>query len=244
VSATLHDLPIVPPAGAPVDPLALRRTAAYRRVALACAGVVVNSRHEQERLAAILGGACPPVTVIPLPVDPPADRRPDPRPVRNVAVLGFLYPGKGHDEVLRAVAALPPEIMMTALGRPSDGHEDLAGELQQLARSLHRTLEVTGFVPDAELPAALHAAGVPVAPHRTVSASGSIATWLGAGRRPLVPDVAYTRELEQRCPGALWLYPPDAAGLTGCLLAAVAHPEQTWLGEVAVGPSTALAGWS
>lgn len=249
LSATLHDLP-----GAPTDDLARRRAAAYRRVASACVGLVVCSRHERARLVDFAGDLAdvPPVRIVPLPIDSDSDRRPDPRPVTDVVVLGFLYPGKGHDEVLEAMAGLPPGITMTALGRPSDGHADLVAELQQLAGALRRSLRVSGFVPDRDLRSALRAAGVPVAPHRTVSASGSIATWLSAGRRPLVPDMAYTRELVERCPDALWLY-GDGPGLVDALAAAVSHPERTWLGDVAVGPSTAqvasayaavLAGWS
>lgn len=80
-------------------------------------------------------------------------------------------------------------------------------------------------MPDAELPARLRAATVPLAPHRVVSASGSIGSWLAAGRRPLVPDVAYTREVAARCPGSLWLYDDLGAALRRAL----ADPAATWL---------------
>ncbi len=274
---TLHDLPDLPdlpvgpdlpdgpdqrerpdladPPEPPGDPLTRRRALAYARVVSDCAGIVVCSQHERARLEAILGSrsAAPPVRVIPLPVDPPTGR-PVPHELNDVTVLGFLYPGKGHAEVLRAMAGLPGQVGMTALGRPSDGHDDLIPQLQGLARELGRGLRVTGFVPDPELPAALQSAGVPVAPHRTVSASGSIATWLGAGRRPLVPDVPYTRELAQRCPGALWPYDPDdPESLSTAQRGALAEPERNWLDGIEVGPSTAevvaayaatLAEWS
>jgi len=241
LSATLHDLPVAPgeTTASADDPLVRRRSAVYGRVARACSGLVVSSRHEHGRLTA-LGTGLPPVVVIPLPVDLATDRPPDPRPAGDVAVLGFLYPGKGHDEVLRALDCLPPGVSMTALGRPSDGHADLITDLRCLAGSLGRTFRMTGFVPDHALVPTLREAGIPVAPHRTISASGSIASWLGAGRRPLAPDVPYTRELEQRCPGALWLYGDgDLPSLAEALRAAFDHPDRTWLGEIAVGPSTA-----
>lgn len=224
LTVTLHDLP------AGERELDRRRRAAYRRIVEVCRGVVVSSAHEQDLLARIIDGV--PVAVVPLPIDAPLDPHPPPSsPPRDAVVLGFLYPGKGHDEVLRA---LPEGLALTAIGRTSEGHEDLVVDLHRLAAASDREMTVTGFVPDDSLPGRLRAAGVPVAPHRTVSASGSINTWLEAGRRPLVPDIAYTREVERRCPGALWIYHDLAAALTE----AVAAPAGTWLGDTPVGPST------
>lgn len=259
LSVTLHDLPPGPgELTAGEEPLQTRRASAYRRVAGSCAGVIVSSEHERTRLSTVLTTAGPPVVVIPLPIDRVHSGPVQARPVRDVTVLGFLYPGKGHREVLQAMVKLPADISMTALGRPSEGHEDLVPELRRQAGAAGRTLRVTGFVPDHALTPALHAAGIPVAPYCQVSASGSIATWLGAGRRPLVPDIAYTREVEHRCPGALWRYDPrgedgSLTSLPEALADAVAHPERTWLGATTVGPDSAhvmaryadaLRGWS
>ncbi|MEI4270290.1 glycosyltransferase [Klenkia sp. LSe6-5] len=214
---TLHD---VPPDDGSV--LQQRRARAYAAVVAAAAAVVVNSEHEATRLRAF-ADAVPHVVPLPVQVLPPG---PVPPPDGQVVVLGFLYPGKGHDEALRA---LPPGTGLTALGRPSDGHDDLVAELAALG-----PLTVTGYVPDDALPARLRAASVPLAPHRHVSASGSIGSWLAAGRRPLVPDVAYTREVAARCPGALWLYDD----LAPALAEAVADPTSTWLHPgTPVGPS-------
>lgn len=205
---TLHDVP-----ADDGSVLQQRRARAYAAVVDTAAAVVVNSEHEAARLRAF-SDVVP--AVVPLPVQPlPAG--PVPPPDGQVVVLGFLYPGKGHEEALRA---LPAGVGLTALGKPSDGHADLVDELSALG-----PLTVTGYVPDAELPARLRAASVPLAPHRHVSASGSIGSWLAAGRRPLVPDVAYTREVAARCPGALWLY----EDLAPALAAALADPASTWL---------------
>ena len=214
---TLHDVP-------PDDGSALqrRRAAAYAAVVDTAAAVVVSSHHEAARLARFS------VTrphVVPLPVQP-FPPGPVPSPDGQVVVLGFLYPGKGHEE---ALCALPPGVGLTALGRPSDGHEDLVASLGLLG-----PLTVTGYVPDDELPARLRAASVPLAPHRHVSASGSIGSWLAAGRRPLVPAVDYTREVAARCPGALWLYDD----LAPALARALAEPGETWLATgTPVGPT-------
>ncbi len=216
---TLHD---VPPDDGSV--LQQRRARAYAAVVAVADRVVVNSAHEAARLRAF-STVVP--AVVPLPVQP-LPPGPVPDPDGEVVVLGFLYPGKGHDE---ALCALPPGVGLTALGRPSDGHADLVVELSALG-----PLTVTGYVPDDELAARLRAASVPLAPHRHVSASGSIGSWLAAGRRPLVPDVAYTREVAARLPGALWLYDD----LAPALAQALAEPGQTWLAPgTATGPDLA-----
>ncbi|MEO9151897.1 MAG: glycosyltransferase, partial [Lapillicoccus sp.] len=78
--------------------------------------------------------------------------------------------------------------------------------------------------------AALRHAGVPIAPNRRVSASGSINTWIAHGRRPLVPDSAYSRELRRRSPGAVTLYDADSPGSLGrAIEAALADPSRTML---------------
>jgi glycosyltransferase involved in cell wall biosynthesis len=237
---TLHDLPQASdgPCNAP------RRATAYRRMAQAAAAVVVSSTHEQRLLAAC--GTDVPSVVVPLPVPDlhAAPAAEPPAPLRGVAVLGYLYPGKGHEDVVAALDVLPAGIGLTAWGRPSDGHEDLVEALAEQARGLGRPCTVTGFVPDAELPGLLRSAVLPVAPHAHLSASGSINAWIGAGRRPLVPRSDYVAELDERSPGCVrgyddlrtalaeawedpastWLPPGSPAGPTGAATAALLLP--------------------
>jgi len=218
---TLHDLPQASdgPRNAP------RRVTAYRRIAQAAAAVVVSSAHEQRLLAAC--GADVPSSVVPLPVPelraaPAADPS---APLRGVAVLGYLYPGKGHEDVVAGLDVLPAGVGLTAWGRPSDGHEDLVAALTEQARALGRPCIVTGFVPEAELPGLLRSAVLPVAPHAHLSASGSINAWIGAGRRPLVPRSDYAAELDERSPGCVRVY----ADLPTALAEAWEDPPSTWL---------------
>lgn len=228
---TLHDLP-QPSDGTVNHP---RRARAYAAVARAAAAVVVSSDHERRLLDRCLTGSGDDVavTVVPLPVptfEPAGDpSEGDPSAAdegaADVAVLGFLYPGKGHDAVLEALDGLPPGTGLRALGRPSDGHEDLVGQLAARAAALGRRFEVTGYVPDADLPRLLRSVLVPVAPHQHLSASGSIGSWIGAGRRPLVPVSDYADELLQRNPGAVLLYDD----LPTALERAVRDPASTWL---------------
>lgn len=222
---TLHDLP--QPSDGPVNHP--RRSRAYRRMADAAARVVVASRHEERLLAACGSSARCDVVPLPVPVFPPTPA-PDPSTaLAGVAVLGFLYPGKGHELVVDALDVLPPDVGLTAFGRPSDGHEDLVRALEARARDRGRRFGVTGWVPDAELPGLLRSAILPVAPHAHLSASGSINTWVGAGRRPLVPRSDYVEELLERSPDCVLVYDE----LAPALRKAWEYPDLTWAGSPA-----------
>ncbi len=253
---TLHDLPRPGP-----DGLFESRAAGYRELAAAADAVVVCSRYERDLLAALGAdpGRC---AVLPLPVDvdtdlvapvdrppadpvppahpfPPADLSPRGHPVppaeRTVGIFGFLYPGKGHREVIEALAGTG--ITVLALGRPSDGQEYLLGQLTELARQRGVTFEITGYLPAGELGSRLRRVGVPVCPHTAISASASINAWIGAGRRPLVADGPYAAELAERMPGALSRFPPEA--MRARIQAALNAPEQTWWpAGTPVGPSS------
>lgn len=222
----LHDLPQASD-GAVNHP---RRAAAYARVARAAAAVVVASRHEARLLAAC--GVAPgevQVSVVPLPVPElpglaAAERSAPGTPLEAVAVLGYLYPGKGHDDVVAALDGLPPGVGLLAWGRPSPGHEDLVEALEARGRASGRPVEVTGWVPDDALPTLLRSPVAPVAPHAHLSASGSINLWLAAGRRPLVPRSDYAEELLERSPGCVVVYDR----LRAALAAAWADPTSTW----------------
>ncbi|MCV7424209.1 glycosyltransferase family 4 protein [Mycobacterium yunnanensis] len=236
VSVTLHDVP--QPADGGNYPL---RVQAYRDVCTAVHGVVVNSEHERSLLAE--SGIADPsaVMVVPLPLDVTSvGSRPAVEDC-SVGVFGFLYPGKGHDEVLAAMADLPPSIDFVAVGEPSSGHDDLVAELAATAEGAGRRFSVTGYVADDALDGVLRRVTVPVAHHRHVSASGSINTWIAAGRRPLVPVNRYTREHAERNPGTLTPYPDTADGLRAALRHALEHPDATWIAPDAGSGSTTRA---
>ena len=180
-----------------------------------------------------------PAAVVPLPVHSavfvtPSSASPPAASVASVTVLGFVYPGKGHEEVQSAIADALPGATLTCVGEASLGHDDLVRGL--IASS---TTTVTGFVPNGELAAYLLAPTIPVAPHRLVSASGSICTWWSHRRRPIAPRCDYTCEPLERNPGSLILYDTD---LGTALLRAKADPSTTWLAsDVHPGPSVTTA---
>ncbi|KQO63532.1 hypothetical protein [Curtobacterium sp. Leaf261] len=248
LTVTLHDLPQPSDGARNLG----RRSACYARVVTASHGVVVNSEHEAALLAehtlTTAASGPVPVVAIPLPVTPGAMvvARPEPEP--EVAVLGFFYPGKGHAEVVEAVERfhLDParssthDVGVLVLGRSSPGHEDELAALVADAGRRGVRVTVTGWLDDAEMLDRCRRVAVPVAAHRHVSASGSIATWIAAGRRPLVPTTRYSAEMAALRPGTVTLMPAgdapeaDSAGLAAAIAAALGDPASTWIADDAV----------
>lgn len=231
LSVTLHDLP-QPSDGEHFA----RRAEAYRRVREAATLVQVCSETERRLLVGLSQSAAP-VRVVPLPIPwregaAAADLEPPtPRP-GEVGVLGYLYPGKGHDWVLDQLGQLRrsrSEVpwRLRVLGRPSAGHEYLLRELQQQAHHLGVGLHVTGFVPEVALDAELRRVAIPVAAHRHLSASGSIHRWIAAGRRPIVSRSAYAEELLDRWPWALMVV--DDAQLGPAIATVQRSPDRSWI---------------
>ncbi len=223
LSVTLHDLPQASDGAASMA----RRASAYRRVVDASQVVVCSSEHERRLLDALLP-APRGIDVIPLPA-----AAPEPAPareplLRELAVLGFFYPGKGHAEAVAVAAAVDPPLAVTAIGRPSPGHEGELEALREHAASLGVALAATGFLDDAALLARARRAAVPLVAHRHVSASGSLNDWLAAGRRPVVVENEYFAEMAALRPGTMALVPAEA--LEDAVAAALADPGSTWLG--------------
>lgn len=215
VAVTLHDVP------QPAEGVerCRQRTLSYQRIAAASGLVVVSSGHER-RLCADAGIAVDAVIPLPVPALPALPALPAPArsgraaPEANVdelsvGVFGFLHPGKSVDRVADAVARLAEagddRVTLRLLGQPAEGHHDYVAAALETVRGAGGRAEVTGRVDDDELAGVLGEVTVPVALFRNVSASGSLNTWAAAGRRPLVSDSEYTREMEQLRPGSLLL---------------------------------------
>ncbi len=160
---------------------------------------------------------------------PPVDERPASVASSDdgVGVLGYFYPGKGHDEALAAaVAAGVPRL--TVLGRASEGHAADLDAFVRRADAVGVSVEVTGWLDDADMAARVSRVAVPVIAHRHVSASGSLASWIGWGRRPLAVRNRYVDEMAQLRPGTLAVVESEA--LAGAIAAARADASSTWHG--------------
>ncbi|MCG7418534.1 glycosyltransferase [Microbacterium sp. ACRRU] len=230
VTVTLHDVPQESD-GERNRP---RRRAFYAAVAREARAVAVNSVHERDLLAeeGVWDG---PVEVVPLPV-PSVTGGEAPRPDGTIGVLGYFYPGKGHDEALAAAIAAGIT-RMTVLGRASDGHAADLDSFVRRAADAGVEVEVTGWLDDDEMAARARAVAVPVIAHRHVSASGSLASWIGWGRRPIAVRNRYVDEMDALRPGTLHAVAPE--DLAAAVRAAADDPDATWHGihPVPVGPA-------
>lgn len=230
VSVTLHDLP------QPSDGTGMpARIDFYRSVARAARGVIVSSRHEAALFADYVDASID-VEVVPLMIEDVRVERHSLSDELTVGVLGYLYPGKGHLETLSAMSELDPSVGFVALGAPSPGHDHLADELSKLAADMGRRCEITGFLPAGDFRRRCAEVTVPVAYHRHMSASGSINSWISAGRRPLVPRTTYTEEIDERSPGVVTIHPNHDAALRAAIESGFANPAGTWI-DSSVTPS-------
>jgi glycosyltransferase involved in cell wall biosynthesis len=222
---TLHDVP------QPTDgrSFAARRDCYAGALAVAD-GWVTSSAAERATVERHCAPAVP-GAVVPLPVVPVAAGEDEAEREPAIGVFGWVYPGKGHHEALHAAALLgetPDERpCVVALGAVAAGHGDLLRELHATADELGVRLRCTGWLDDAESVRRLRATAVPLVAHGNVSASGSLNSWLAAGRRPLVRSSAYAREMAALRPGTLELYAADAtpADLAALVSARLADPD-------------------
>ena len=211
---TLHDVPGVDPDRARDT----RRTAGYARVCALADAVVVCSEAEADRLE-------PRPLVIALPMEQLPAAGPPPwwagRP--SLGVLGFVYPGKGHERAIDAATGTGARVI--AIGAPSPGHAALVDALTDRARCAGVELVVTGPLSEADLHAAARAVTVPVAAYATTGSSASLMTWLAAGRRPVTTAGPYAVELHRAHPEALWL----TDDLPTAVVQALSDPARTWV---------------
>ena len=248
LTITLHDLP-QPSDG---ETAVHRRAAAYRRMARAARGVVVSSEHERALLAEHVDDDLPRVLVSPLGTRPgapfaaptneaggaagsPAPPSSSAGPELRVAIAGYVYPGKGHDDAIAACGDLVrrgelASATVVALGGPSPGHERDVDVLTATAHGLGVGFETTGRLDDAAYAAAFHSPVVPLVAHRHWSASRSLLDWAEQGRRAVVADTRYTREMDALRPGSIALYDPETPGaLAEAILTAHRDPASTGL---------------
>ncbi len=231
---TLHDVP-----GADPDPARdRRRIAGYARVAASCDAVIVSAHHEAAKVARF--GVRTEVIGLPVQRWPDAGASPSWADRPTVGVLGFVYPGKGHAEAIDAAARHRCMPRVVAMGAVSPGHDDVLRDLYGHAAARGVELVVTGSLSAADMAAAARAATVPLVGNARVSASGSLAAWLGCGRRPLVAHGEYAAEVARRDPGAVHLYGEDVQ-LDAALDAALADPSLTHLDGDIVWPDAGFA---
>jgi len=178
--------------------------------------IVVHSQIEVERLSGFV--PVEKVRVIPhfvetreLPLSPAEARAKLGLGERKlVTLLGFVYGRKGHRYAVEAVPYMPDDAMMVYAGGPIEGRTFVHDLALQKAEELglgDRFL-ITGYLSEEDLGTWMAATHLAILPFTDLSASGSMSSWISAGKPMLVSDLPGTREYARRAPGALNFFGP------------------------------------
>jgi glycosyltransferase involved in cell wall biosynthesis len=146
---------------------------------------------------------------------------------RVVALLGFVNLRKNHLLLVRALPALPEHVQVWFLGGAAPGDEHVVQDLWDAAEALgvSERLHLTGYLPDEELDRRLAACDVAVLPYADASASGSLATLLGAGLRVVASDLPTVRAHQALAPLAVHVLTRlDPTSLATALVTALDAP--------------------
>jgi glycosyltransferase involved in cell wall biosynthesis len=125
---------------------------------------------------------------------------------RVVTLLGFIYGRKGHKKMLEAIPRLPDDVLVVYAGGNVAGREIALRNIRERARELRLgddQLRITGWLDDDQLDDWIAATDLAILPFRDLSASGSLSTWIAAGKPMLVSDLPGFAEYNARVPGAL-----------------------------------------
>ena len=148
---------------------------------------------------------------------------------RIVTLLGFVYGRKGHRYAVEAVPHLPEDIVMVYAGGPVAGrsfvHDLALAKAEELG--LGDRFRITGYLSEEDLETWIAATHLAILPFTDLSASGSMSSWIAAGKPMLVSDLPSVREYEPRAPGALHLFSPtEPQPLAAAIRELLAEPLQ------------------
>jgi glycosyltransferase involved in cell wall biosynthesis len=181
--------------------------------------IVVHSQIEVERLRGII--PVDRIRVIPhfverraLPLTPDEARAKLGLSDRKVVtLLGFVYGRKGHRYAVDAVPYFPNDAVLVYAGGPVAGRSYVYDLAQSKAdeHGLGDRFRITGYLSDEELETWIAATHLAILPFTDLSASGSLSSWISAGKSMLVSDLPGFREYARRVPGALHFFGPTEA---------------------------------
>lgn len=148
---------------------------------------------------------------------------------RIVTLLGYIHQRKGHALMVDALAALPQDIVAVFAGGTPQSDDSFLRWLWTRAaeRGVADRLRITGFLADDELARYLAATDLAVCPFRSMSASGSLSTWLSVECPIVASDLPQIAEYNALEPGAIRTFSPGiASSLANAVCAALdAGPE-------------------
>ncbi len=129
---------------------------------------------------------------------------------RVITIFGYLARKKGHHVALEALKYLPEDVvLLLAGGKHPDDHTSYVGTIEASieAMDLKDRVLITGYLPREDVPTALAATHVALAPYLQTSGSGSLSQFFSAGRAVIASDIGPHREIAQDQPSCLTLFP-------------------------------------
>jgi glycosyltransferase involved in cell wall biosynthesis len=129
---------------------------------------------------------------------------------RVVTLLGFVYGRKGHRYAVEAVPFMPDDAVMVYAGGPVAGRTFVYDLALQKAEELGLgdRFRITGYLDDEQWETWIAATHLAILPFTDLSASGSLSSWISAGKPMLASDLPGLREYGRRVPGALNFFGP------------------------------------
>jgi glycosyltransferase involved in cell wall biosynthesis len=145
-----------------------------------------------------------------------------------IGMYGFIAPAKGHLLALEALAQLGEDYALLIAGgarRPEDRPAQAEVERRITQLGLGARARITGYLPEADVPAHIGACDVLAYPATRVDTSYSVAVGLAYQAAPLViSDVAAHRELERESRAVVLFPSGEAAALASQIRALVGDP--------------------
>jgi glycosyltransferase involved in cell wall biosynthesis len=127
-----------------------------------------------------------------------------------VTLLGFIYGRKGHKILVEAIPDLAPDVLVVYAGGPVAEREFATRfvEKRRTELGIEDRLRITGWLSEEDLETWVAATDLAVLPFKELSASGSLSSWIAAGKPILASDLPGFREYDVMVPGALRLFGP------------------------------------
>jgi glycosyltransferase involved in cell wall biosynthesis len=205
-----------------------RRADVYVTITQALAHELRERFGDRDRVFVVPDGAGAPPAAPPLPQAPAA---PPAAPTTLTAgYAGHLYPWKGVDTLVRAIALLPFARAVIVGGHPKEA--DLARVTRLTARlGIAARVELTGLVPPTDVAARLAAASILVLPNSASAISNRYTSplklfeYLAMGRPIVASDLPAFREILTDGETALLVPPDDPEALARALARLAADPE-------------------
>ncbi|MDE2127205.1 MAG: glycosyltransferase family 4 protein [Armatimonadetes bacterium] len=116
----------------------------------------------------------------------------------TVTIFGFVTARKGHNLALDMLPLLPPDVdLLFAGGDHPDDHTDTGAKLRAriLAEGMSARVHITGYLQPSDVPFAMAATDVAIAPYVEMSGSGSLASLIAYRRPILASNIPPHREI-------------------------------------------------